>query len=352
MISLKLSRRESSPETTAPAPPEVRQPEVPDPALQTLREAIGYTRAHALTANPSVGPLFAPRLQELEDSLASHGHTVNLAALSVSLEKHLRDFGSTALKDHETRTEETRELVRLMAETAQSVAKQAHNSSRELNECAGKIERVGQLDSVHAMRSALQEHLTILRESIERESRSQAALVKSLETELTTAREKLHSAETAASVDTLTLLPNRRGFEKAFQNRIRQSTSFTIIVLDLNQFKGINDRYGHLVGDAVLRAFATKLRSAIRPNDVASRWGGDEFVVLLDCPLRDGLPRSRDLHQKVCGRYQLPGPGGEVLVPVSASIGVAEACLGDTLDSLLQRADVQLYKRKKQATSD
>jgi diguanylate cyclase (GGDEF)-like protein len=113
-----------------------------------------------------------------------------------------------------------------------------------------------------------------------------------------------------------------------------------VVLLDLNDFKKINDGYGHLVGDQVLKQFAICLSHAIRGSDLAVRWGGDEFMLLLlDCELEQlsvVLNRVQGFAVEVHGKT----------LAVSLAMGWKAFEPGDTLEGLIEKADQDLYSHK------
>ena len=112
-----------------------------------------------------------------------------------------------------------------------------------------------------------------------------AAEVDRLQAELTAARVKVTELEARADVDPLLDILNRRGFERELRRSLayvrRYGTAAALVYLDLDQFKPINDRYGHAAGDRVLKAVVETLQRSVRESDVVGRLGGDEFGVLL-----------------------------------------------------------------------
>jgi diguanylate cyclase (GGDEF)-like protein len=149
-----------------------------------------------------------------------------------------------------------------------------------------------------------------------------------------------------ADTDGLTGLFNRRAFEELLNRQLAQPYSETseisLLFIDLDFFKGMNDEFGHLAGDNVLQMVSGVLRSSIRPGDVLARFGGDEFAVLL-CSAEPGqgvVIAERIRHNLVQMRNL---PGGR---KVTASLGVATAMPGDTPLLLLERADRALYRSK------
>lgn len=147
-----------------------------------------------------------------------------------------------------------------------------------------------------------------------------------------------------AMFDPLTGLYNRRFAEQRLQAEIarsrRKGHSLTVVLVDLNDFKQINDTYGHQAGDTVLKEFAKRLNRATRGSDLAARWGGDEFMMLLtDCDLAQLpqiLARLEGFIVEVHGRE----------LPVGLAIGWKSYQPGDLMANLIESADRMLYLNK------
>jgi diguanylate cyclase (GGDEF)-like protein len=161
---------------------------------------------------------------------------------------------------------------------------------------------------------------------------------------------RLHRlVERQASTDGLTELANRRHFEEALANEISRAARFggtlALILADLDDFKQVNDRYGHQAGDDVLREFAVVLRGTVRDIDLAARYGGEEFAVLLPQTEIEGAERLADrLRESMSERRVSPEPG--IAVTVTASFGVASFPEAATPAALFAAADEALYRAK------
>jgi len=150
-----------------------------------------------------------------------------------------------------------------------------------------------------------------------------------------------------AMFDPLTGLYNRRFAEHRLQAEIarseRKGHSLIVVLVDLNDFKGINDTYGHQAGDTVLKEFAQRLNRAKRGSDLAARWGGDEFMLLLlDCEttqLSSIVARLEGFIVEVHGRE----------LPVALAIGWKSYEKGDQVAELIESADRMLYLNKSAA---
>ena len=174
---------------------------------------------------------------------------------------------------------------------------------------------------------------------LQRQSR-RAGLLEAL---LASSRQNEADLQTLAGTDRLTELTNRRGFEGALDEYIRRAGDdgkpLTLLYVDLNGFKEVNDRYGHEVGDAVLRLAAQRIAASVRKDDVVARIGGDEFAVLSTSPTaRETIKRALFDPISFDGRR----------ISLSASVGVAEFPRdGNDIHTLLRVADERMYADKK-----
>lgn len=154
-----------------------------------------------------------------------------------------------------------------------------------------------------------------------------------------------------ASLDALTGLPNRRTMTAHLESTLDRlaagaSPGAVVLYLDLDDFKAVNDTYGHAIGDGLLQAVASRVRSCVRSCDVVARFGGDEFVVVLEGATREiestVLP---NLERALAEPVTVDG----VVVPGAASIGVAAVEQGERVDAeaVLRQADAQMYRTKR-----
>jgi diguanylate cyclase (GGDEF)-like protein len=148
-----------------------------------------------------------------------------------------------------------------------------------------------------------------------------------------------------SSTDILTGLANRQHIEALVRQALAGGgqASLSLILFDIDRFKAVNDRHGHLAGDAVLRALADLVGRAVPSGFPVGRWGGEEFLIL--CP-NTSLPEAAALAEAVrVAVHTLRLPDGS---PLSCSFGLAEARETDSLETVLTRADAALYTAKHQ----
>jgi len=165
-------------------------------------------------------------------------------------------------------------------------------------------------------------------------------------------RESVNNTMAMAVIDDLTGLYNRRYFERhvslMLEKSVEQGRDLAMVMLDIDYFKPVNDTHGHSVGDIVLKEFASRLKSSIRGIDLACRYGGEEFVVLMpDTP----QGKAQNIAERVrrCIADKRFVVSDELSVDITVSLGVALSNQdGDTPEALLKRADMALYRAKNQ----
>lgn len=145
--------------------------------------------------------------------------------------------------------------------------------------------------------------------------------------------------------DELTKINNRREFGRLLKEELERAkttgSTFSIILADLDLFKMINDTYGHLMGDKVLKEVSFILSSQLRSSDSLARWGGEEFVILLpNTHLKETILIAERLRKAVNIKIE------PITKPISISFGVTQYVEEDTTDSVLSRVDKALYKAK------
>jgi len=214
------------------------------------------------------------------------------------------------------------------------------NNSKDIGELqALKAELAGEISTL------LQGHHS-LTEKLENASK----FMQIIESEGQDLNDELKKAHTLSLTDELTQLPNRRAFMKRIEDEVsrvqRYEYPLCFALIDLDSFKSINDRYGHSTGDEVLRSFAERALSGFRHHDLASRYGGEEFAIILPNTDINGALRALE---KVKGRTsQCTFQFNDTTHPIPTfSAGIALYSAGETPASLIERADKALYRAKR-----
>jgi diguanylate cyclase len=170
--------------------------------------------------------------------------------------------------------------------------------------------------------------------------------------ELDALQHRLSEMSIESGRDPLTGLANRRRFDRALEQAMQQADAdgspLSLLMIDIDDFKGFNDRYGHLTGDSVLRLVGSALTQSIKGQDLAARYGGEEFAVILPHTRLEGaVSVAESLRLKVMRRELKRRSTGERLGVITVSIGVATHRPGERSASLVERADACLYEAKR-----
>lgn len=221
--------------------------------------------------------------------------------------------------------------------------KQFHEALRGTHERMGNIVRLDDLRQVRErLESEIERATTLMEQKVksdEDRSSGLAAQVMQLEAALVAARHE-------AMRDAMTGVYHRGGFQTQLDSALKAPVPCALAMIDVDNFKGINDTLGHLVGDHILRTAVQLLGKIARPGDVLGRFGGDEF-----CLLAPGTPANRlaDRFENVVSARTLNLKFDERLVAIklSFSVGVAASTPGDTSETLMERADGALYEAKR-----
>jgi diguanylate cyclase (GGDEF)-like protein len=171
-----------------------------------------------------------------------------------------------------------------------------------------------------------------------------------LKRELAVVRARVSDLEARADVDPLLDILNRRGFERELKRALahikRYGTEVALMFVDLDDFKGVNDRYGHGAGDALLKAVARELVGHVRASDVVGRLGGDEFGALIwHAGEEQALAKARELESLIARVVIIHG---KARIEAAASVGMALLVADTTPEDMIGAADHAMYARKQE----
>jgi diguanylate cyclase len=295
-------------------------------------------------------PALASELQTRMSGVAARlagKHSSDAVAASASEAVHvLRWWADAAVKLQHDGEQEIREIIEGVTRTASAISNREDNYGREMSALTGKLQKVAVMTDLASVRRSVVESTAALKACVERMAEESRACVRQLTAEVEQYRTKLEESERLAAIDPVTQLANRLYFERHLNARTRGMSEFTLMLIDLNHFKEINDSHGHVVGDEVLRNFAAELRSQFTALDLVSRWGGDEFAVIIAGDEKEARLRADRVRRWAMGEYRVNGATENVKVQVTASIGYAQWDGVEPGLQLITRADERLYREK------
>jgi len=317
-----------------------------DRALEAFRAVLEAMGESSVRACPALGNGLQEQLERFSEQMVSTAPPSAAEEMGRLAPGQLRHWAAQVEQYSKGRTAEVKELMMVLASTAESVGERDQRYAARFSELTSNLQTTASLDDLSQMRASVLKNAGVMRNCIEQMTREVQAAVLGLQAQVHNYRARLVEAEELAWRDPLTNLVNRRQVEGEIDRRIAAGGCFSVVMLDLDGFKEVNDRYGHLAGDGLLQQFAGELRASSRSDDVVGRWGGDEFVLVLDCALTGALERVGPMRSWLLGDYEISTERGGRTVRVSAALGVAEWKAGEGRDDIMRRADQAMYDQK------
>jgi diguanylate cyclase (GGDEF)-like protein len=301
----------------------------------------------ATKAYPSFDSNLEQQMTVLGQQMAGAETADAITATGTRVSTRLQYWAERAEDDLRRKTADVKELLVTLAHTAATVAASDAEHVMRFDTVTARLETIATLEDVTQLKSAVLASAEELRASVEAMSTSTRASLQAMQSELDAYQLKLEAAEKTAAQDPLTGLMNRRKIEMMIERRIQRGKPFSVGLIDLDGFKDVNDRLGHGAGDDLLRQFSADLKANARPTDAVGRWGGDEFILIVDGVAAEARTHFERMKQWLGGSYSLEGAHGKAKVNIDLSIGITEWRQGTTAGELLEEADARMYATKR-----
>jgi diguanylate cyclase (GGDEF)-like protein len=315
-------------------------------AVSAYRSALAEMGNCSLDACSALGDGLKQGLNRLGEGLAPELSREAIEKTEAGVREQLQDWGRRTAQHYRQQTSEVKEILLVLAHAAESVGERDQRCARQVTEVTTRLRGIANLEDLSEIRGAIEKSASDLKTSIDRMAAEGKAAIDQLKSEVSTYQARLEEAEEMASRDRLTGLRSRLWVEGQIEQSLQVGAPFCIAIIDIDKFKRVNDEHGHLAGDELLKKFAAKMRSVCRDTDTIGRWGGDEFILLLHCRIREAKTQIDRLREWVCGNYTVQGSSGPQKLRVRASIGLAEEQPGESMKKLIERADAEMYREK------
>jgi diguanylate cyclase (GGDEF)-like protein len=313
-------------------------------AYQSALREMGSCSVEACTA---VGTGLKQSLDKLEGKLSSGVTSSTLASTEKSVRDQLQDWGRRTAAHYREKTAEVKDLLLVMTRAAESVGERDQRCARQMSDVTTRLKAIATLEDLTQIRSSIEKSAVELKMSLDRMAVEGKQAIAELKAEVSVYQVKLEEAEQLASKDALTGLRNRNWVEKRIERRIEEGTPLAVAIVDIDAFKCVNDEHGHVVGDDLLKEFSGELKWASRAGDVIGRWGGDEFILVLDSTQAEAEAQVERLRDWMSGSYNVQSINGPLKLKVQSSIGFASHVRGESMKDLLARADAAMYQHKR-----
>jgi len=316
-----------------------------------LRLALDHMGRHRIPVDPANYSVWYEYVSGRNEPLKNVLDDVLSRSNPITIELNKNLYEKYIAEDHKLIIRKIRDELRKVLDTILS----------HVVDTGGQLTRFGSMINMYSERlkdDLDAEDVRIIAEEILSETRAindSSTLLKerivSSTQEIEILRKDLEQLRKEATSDTLTGLKNRRYLTQTFDKEAKRAsasnTDLSLIIADIDHFKRINDMYGHLVGDRVIKRVARMLTDCVKGRDIVVRYGGEEFVILLPDTALEGAVA---LAEKICTYFKTMSwkrtDTGQTIGQVHISIGVSQYRDGEMFESLFHRADVALYHSK------
>jgi diguanylate cyclase len=267
--------------------------------------------------------------------------------------EYIADFIDLQKKYLGDRENELKDIIEILTNAMVTLDSENQQYNEKILQQSEKIEQITFLDDIKKIKQALIAEIEQMRETVKEKQSRDSVKLDSLARQVNTLNTQLEKARKESATDGLTGIYNRKAFDKRLGELVGENTmsraSFSLLMLDIDDFKKINDTYGHQTGDRVILAVINKCRQSIRGEDFLARYGGEEFAIILPgASLKNAVKKANHICQSIATtRYCLDDIPESPTLSVTVSIGVSSLQKSDTFDGITQRADKALYAAKR-----
>jgi len=244
------------------------------------------------------------------------------------------------------RQESSIKIVDAVAEVINDLDRSTKSHSRNLKDHEQKLKVMEKIVDLVEFKKLISNEIGQVRES----NVSLQHKLTQAQQEVQTLQSQLTEITDLATIDELTGLYNRRAlFSRLVEEHSRverYKENFSLMIFDIDDFKQVNDTYGHQVGDAILKKLAHFLKGNLRTSDFISRFGGEEFIAILPSTEMEKARQVAEKMRHMLGKKVFEDKKGAIKIKITVSTGIAQCTPGDTIDNLIKRADDALYMAK------
>lgn len=325
--------------------------ESPERAAELFRLALALLGEHKLMASPVNYTLCyeylsgrKPELINDFDNLVNSDVGCNDTDCGELFKKHIWDDEKRLINKLQT------ELSSLIIETFENIGQAQSDATISAEKLAAHSNKLNKNTSIEDMQLILTDVVKETKQ-VAKNGNSLKLMLDDTKKEVESLRVELEKTKQEATTDPLTGLRNRRVFEKEIKDNMKlvdkNDGHLCLLMVDIDHFKQVNDRYGHLFGDKVLKSVATLLMANVKGRDTVARIGGEEFAIMLpDTRLEFAEIVAENLRHIIESSRIRKSSTGEMLEKITISLGITNYHAGESTDEFIDRADRALYQSK------
>ncbi len=350
---LKLKKKENDQINTQDLAAQLRDiSKKKDFYLLSIRALLQFIKDFSLDLKEISSDEFKEKISQLSDKFT--GET-KLKKIQSGFERDKKDIAAyiSLQKNYLTDREgEFKDIIDILTKAMVNLDVENQEYNQKIIEQSGKIEQITFLNDIKKIKQALILEIEQMRQTVKKKQSNDHVKLEALSNQVQILNSQLKQAHTESATDSLTGIYNRKAFDGQIGELVEKNTvsksPFSLLMMDIDNFKKINDTHGHQTGDRIILAIVNKCRQSIRGDDFLARYGGEEFTIILPgASLRNAVKKANQICKSVAStRYRLDDDQHGQTLQVTISIGVSCLQKGDTMASVIQRADKALYAAK------
>ena len=350
MFNKKVST-ETSPEQLARELEQVIEQR--DFLLSTARALIYFLKEFSFDLKEIDAESFRKRVDKLADTFIPDESAKTCQRAFEGNKSYILDFIGKEKRYFSEKESEFKNIIELLSNGLTEMIGESKTFSAQVYEGNIRIEKITCLDDIKKIREGLKSEINQMKEVVRVKQTKDALRLNSLSKEVDFLRINLEKVKDASLTDPVTGANNRLAFDTYIRKLVDRNyvswKPFSILMCDIDNFKNINDAYGHRTGDRVLKILVQECKARIREDDFIARYGGEEFAIILPgVSLRQAVKRAQNICQNLMNReYAIDTQNSRAVIKFTVSIGVGEVRKGDTVESLIERTDAALYQAKR-----
>lgn len=320
--------------------------------LASFNALLGFLRDFALDIKEIKSDAFKTDVSGISDSFSQEKKLKKLQSTFEKNKNIIADFIERQKQYLYDREYELKDIIELLTQAMVELDSESQEYNQKILKQSEKIERITRLDDIKKIKQALAQEIEQIRETVKEKQTQDIAKLDKLSKQVSTLNVQLKNAREESLKDGLTGISNRKAFDRYLQKLVdkggKSSSDFSMLLLDIDDFKKVNDTYGHQIGDRVILAVVNKCRQSIRNEDFMARYGGEEFVIILPgASHRNAVKKANHICKTIGStRYSLEDVNPGETLAVTVSLGVSRYRKSDTVASVTVRADKALYRAK------
>jgi len=320
--------------------------------LLVLRALLVFIKDFSLDLKEIGSEEFKKKIDDLTENILSDEKTKKLQPVFEKNKKNIITYIKKQKEYLKDRENEFKEIIDLLTKAMAVVDQDSQVYNKKIYKQSEKLEKLTLLDDIKKIKNELIIEVENIRKTVREKELGDSEKLEKLSKKVNSLNVELEKAKEESVKDGLTGVYNRKAFDRYINKLVERNTvtkaTFSMLLLDIDDFKKVNDNFGHQTGDRVLVAMANKCREIIRSDDFLARYGGEEFVVVLPgASLRNAVKKGKLICKEIAkARYALEESEEDTIISITLSIGASVYKKDDTVATIIERVDKALYTAK------